>query len=165
MSPENIFRVQLVLSYLAWGLCFGAYIWPWLTSMERADAQRVIATLHSLRFFGLIFILPGVVGANLPAGFTTFSAYGDLATGVLALLALLTFRMRPLFWLFVAAFNLVGIVDLLVDYYDAISLNLPATAGELGGAYGVTILYVPLMVITPRPAHSWRLKMPRSRCS
>ena len=27
--------------------------------------QRVIATLHSFRFFGLVFILPGVVGPNL----------------------------------------------------------------------------------------------------
>jgi hypothetical protein len=30
-----------------------------------------------------------------------------LFTGVLAMLALLTVRMRPLFWLFVVAFNLV----------------------------------------------------------
>jgi hypothetical protein len=39
---------------------------------------------------------------------------------VLATLALLTARVRPLFWLFVAAFNLVGTADLFVDYYHAI---------------------------------------------
>ena len=108
MSPEPLFRIQLVLGYVAWLLCFGAYILPRLKSMDRVDAHRAIATLHSFRFFGLVFILPGVVGPNLPAGFAAFAAYGDLATGVLAMLALLTVRIRPLFWLFVVAFNLVG---------------------------------------------------------
>src|SRR5215470_5201267 len=98
MSPETLFRLQLVLGYVAWLLCFGVYIWPGLKSMDRFAAQRAIATLHSFRFFGLVFILPGVIGPNLPADFATFAAYGDFATGVLAMLALLTVRMRPLFW-------------------------------------------------------------------
>ena len=54
-----------------WLLCFGAYIWPWLKSMDRVEAQRAIATLHSFRFFGLVFIVPGVVGPDLPADFAT----------------------------------------------------------------------------------------------
>jgi hypothetical protein len=111
-------------------LCFGVYVLPRLRSMDRADAQRVIATLHSFRFFGLVFIVPGVVGPHLPARFTTFAAYGDLATGVLALLALLTLRIRPLFWLFVLSFNLVGAADLIIDYYHATQVNLPSLAGS-----------------------------------
>src|SRR5215831_5934380 len=105
MSPETIFRIQLVLGYVAWLLCFGAYILPRLGSIDRVEAHRAIAALHSFRFFGLAFIVPGFVGPNLPEGFATFAAYGDFATGVLAMLALLTVRVRPLFWLFVAAFN------------------------------------------------------------
>ena len=58
MSPETLFRIHLVLGYLAWLLCFGAYIWPRLRLMDRVEAQRTIATLHSFRFFGLVFILP-----------------------------------------------------------------------------------------------------------
>jgi hypothetical protein len=147
MSPETIFRIHLVLGYVAWLLCFGAYIWPMLKSMDRVEAHRAIATLHSFRFFGLVFILPGVVG-NLPAGFATFAAYGDFATGVLAMVALLAVRIRPLFWLFVVAFNLVGVVDLIVDYYNATQLDLPAIAGELGSTYAIPIIYVPLLMIT-----------------
>jgi hypothetical protein len=147
MSPETLFRIHLILGYLAWLLCFGAYIWPRLRSMDRVEAQRAIATLHSFRFFGLVFILPGVVG-NLPAGFATFAAYGDLATGLLAMLALLTVRIRPVFWLFVVAFNVVGAVDLIVNYYHATQLGLPAHAGELGATYAIPILYVPLLMIT-----------------
>jgi hypothetical protein len=147
MSPETLFRIHLVLGYLAWLLCFGAYIWPRLRTMDRVEAQRAIATLHSFRFFGLVFILPGVVG-TLPAGFATFAAYGDFATGLLAMVALLAVRIRPLFWLFVVAFNVVGVVDLIVDYYHATQLDLPAHAGELGASYAIPIIYVPLLMIT-----------------
>jgi hypothetical protein len=147
MSPETLFRIHLVLGYVAWLLCFGAYIWPRLKSMDRVEAQRAIATLHSFRFFGLVFILPGVVG-NLPADFATFAAYGDFATGLLAMLALLTVRIRPLFWLFVVVFNVVGAVDIIVDYYHATLLGLPAHAGELGATYAIPIIYVPLLMIT-----------------
>ena len=121
MSPETIFQLDLVLGYVAWLLCFGAYILPKLLAMDRVEAHRAIATLHSFRFFGLVFILPGVVGPHLPPDFASFAAYGDLATGVLAILALLTVRVRPLFWLFVVAFNVVGASDLILDYYHAIS--------------------------------------------
>ena len=148
MSPETVFRIHLVAGYVAWLLCFGVYVWPRISTMDRFDAQRAIATLHSFRFFGLAFLLPGVVGPNLPASFATFAAYGDFATGVLAMLALLTVRVRPLFWLFVVAFNLVGTVDLIVDYYDATQVDLPALAGELGGLYVIPIIYVPVLMIT-----------------
>ena len=147
MSPETVFRIHLVLGYVAWLLCFGAYIWPRLKAMDSVDAQRAIATLHSFRFFGLVFILPGVVG-NLPAGFATVAAYGDFATGILALLALLAVRMRPLFWPLVVAFNVVGVADLIVDYWNATQLGLPAMAGELGATYWIPILYVPILMIT-----------------
>ncbi|HTV95477.1 MAG TPA: hypothetical protein VME42_05725 [Steroidobacteraceae bacterium] len=148
MSPETIFRAHLVLGYIAWLLCFGVYIWPRLKSMDPIEAQRAIATLHSFRFFGLVFILPGVVGRDLPAGFASFAAYGDFATGILALLALVTARIRPLFWLLVLAFNVTGAADIVLDYYHAIQVNLPALAGELGAAYAIPIIYVPLLVIT-----------------
>ena len=148
MSPETLFRIQLVLGYVAWLLCFSAYIWPRLKAMDRIEAQRAIATLHSFRFFGLVFILPGVVGPNLPTDFATFAAYGDFTTGLLAILALLTVRIRPVFWMFVVAFNLVGLADLIIDYYNATQLGLPALAGELGSTYVIPIIYVPLLMIT-----------------
>jgi hypothetical protein len=148
MSPETLFRIQLVLGYVTWLLCFGVYIMPRLKTMDLVAAQRAIATLHSFRFFGLVFILPGVVGPNLPASFATFAAYWDLATGLLAMLALLTVRIRPLFWLFVLAFNLVGVIDLIVDYYHAIQAGLPALAGQMGAAYVIPVIYVPVLMIT-----------------
>jgi hypothetical protein len=148
MSPELLFQLQLVLGYVAWLLCFRVYVWPRLKSMDPFEAQRAIATLHSFRFFGLVFILPGVVSPDLPASFAVFAAYGDFATGVLAMLALLTARIRSLFWLFVVAFNVVGTTDLILDYYHATQADLPARAGELGAMYAIPIIYVPVLMIT-----------------
>ena len=165
MSPENIFNVHLVLGYVAWLLCYRVYIWPRLKSMDRVEAQRAIATLHSFRFFGLVFMVPGVVGSHLPGGFAAFAAYADLATGVLALLALLTVRVRPLFWLFVVAFNLVGVADLFLDYYHAVQANLPVVAGELRATYAIPIIYVPLLMITHIAAFYMLVRPPARQAS
>jgi hypothetical protein len=158
MPQQIIFLIHLILGYVACLLCFSVYVLPRLKSMDRMEAQRVIATFHSFRFFGLVFILPGVVGPSLAAGFATFAAYGDFAAGVLALSALLAVRVRPLFWLFVIAFNLVGAGDILLDYYHAIHVGLPTVAGQLGAAYAIPILYVPMLMITHIVALYWLVR-------
>ena len=161
MSPATVFQLQLVLGYVPWLLCFRTYIWPRLVAMDPAEAQRAIATLHSFRFFGLVLIVPGVVGAKLPADFASFAAYGDFATGMLAMLALLTAGIRPLSQAFIVGFNLVGAADILVDYYHGTATGLPELAGELGAAYAIPIIYVPLLMIT-HVAAFYLLLRPRS---
>lgn len=148
MTPTVIFNIQLVLGYVAWLLCFSAYLWPRLRDMDAANANRLIATLHSFRFFGLVFIFPGLVGPAVPSAFAAPAAWGDLAAAMLAMLALLTFRLRPIFWFFVASFNLVGAADLLFDYVHAVRLGLPEVSAQLGLTYAVPILYVPILMIT-----------------
>jgi hypothetical protein len=160
MSPATVFQIHLVLGYVPWLLCFAAYVWPWLRSLDPVEAHRAIATLHSFRFFGLVFLVPGVVGAGLPAGFAAFAAYGDFTTGLLAMLALLTVRMRSLFWSFVVAFNVVGASDILIDYYHGNQVGLPALAGQLGAAYAIPIIYVPLLMITHVVAFYWLAPWP-----
>jgi hypothetical protein len=165
MPVASIFLIQLVLGYVACLLVFGAYVLPRLRSIGAFRAQRAIATLHSFRFFGLVFILPGIIGPQLPARFATFAAWADFATGVLALLALLTVRVRPLFWSFVLAFNLVGAVDLLVDYVHAIQSGVPAMAGQLGATYVIPIIYVPMLMITHVVALYWLVRPPSARAA
>jgi hypothetical protein len=148
MSPAIVFQIHLVLGYVPWLLVLSAYVFPKLEAMAPVEAHRAIATLHSFRFFGLVFIVPGVVGANLPSSFATFAAYGDFATGVLAMLALLNVGKRALFWPLVIAFNAVGAADILIDYYHGIQIGLAPLAGELGATYAIPILYVPLLMLT-----------------
>jgi hypothetical protein len=161
MTVENIFRIQLIAGYIVWLICLRTWFWPRFKAMDRVNAQRAIATLHSFRFFGLVFIVPGVVGANLPPGFATYAAYGDFATGVLAMLALMAFRSRQLFLPLVILFNLVGTADILIDYYHGNQLGLPALAGQLGGVYWVPVIYVPLLMITHIAAFRLLLSQPK----
>lgn len=145
MSAREIFNIDMALGYLTWALCIATYVWPRLKAMDRVEAQRAIATFNSFRFFGLVFLLPGFVGLNLPQAFATPVAYGDLATALLAILALLTVRVRSLFWPLVWALNLVGLVDLVNATARAVSVDLPSVAGQLGAAYAIPMLYVPAL--------------------
>lgn len=148
MSPATVFWIHLVMGYVTWLLLFGAYALPKLKSMDWFESQRAIATLHSFRFFGLVFVLPGVIGPNLPTSFAQFAAYGDFATGILAILALLTVRIRSLFSFFIVAFNVVGAADIIIDYYHGNQVGLAAIAGQLGATYAIPIIYVPALMIT-----------------
>jgi hypothetical protein len=145
MPASEIFLIDMALGYLAAALVIVTYVWPRLRVMDRVAAHRAIATFNSFRFFGLVFLLPGFVGSNLPASWAATAAYGDLATGVLAILALLAVRQRFLFWPLVWAFNLVGIADLVIDTVGAVSINLPSMAGQLGAGYAIPMLYVPAL--------------------
>ena len=164
MSAETLFRIHLVMGYVVWLLCFAVYIWPRLKAMDRIEAHRAIATLHSFRFFGLVFILPGVAW-SLPAEFADLAAYGDFAAGVLATLALLTVRIRSLFWLFIVAFNVVGAADLIGDYYHATILDLPAHAGDFGALYWIPVIYVPILLITHVAAFYLLARHPSERAA
>src|SRR5690242_19310274 len=113
MQAQDIFRSDMALGYLAWALGIATYVWPRLRAMDRVEAHRAIATFNSFRFFGLVFLLPGFVEPNLLPGIATPVAYDDLATALLAILALLTVRVHFLFWPLVWAFNLVGLADLV----------------------------------------------------
>jgi len=96
LSTETLFRIHLVLGYVAWLLCFGTYIWPRLKSMDRprsATRHRYAAQLPIL--WAGFQSFPASSAPNLPTEFAVFAAYGDFATGVLAMLALLTGRIRP----------------------------------------------------------------------
>jgi len=148
MPSTAIFPLQLVLGYVPWLLILGGYLQSRLRTTDDFAIHRAIAALHSFRFFGLVFIVPGVVSPNLPAEFASPAAWGDFVTAILAMLALLTVRVRPLFWLFVVAFNLVGTADLIINYYHGAVIGLPERAGELGAAYWIPVLYVPLLMIT-----------------
>jgi hypothetical protein len=145
MPANDIFLIDMALGYVAWALCIATYVWPRLRAMDRVEAHRAIATFNSFRFFGLVFLLPGFVGLHLPGGWAASAAYGDLATALLAILALLTVRVRSIFWPLVWAFNLVGLADLVMDTVRAASIDLPSMAGQLGAGYAIPMLYAPAL--------------------
>src|SRR5215831_10206480 len=97
------FFVSIAFSLIAWGIVTARYIWPELRLRPRAEALRPLLILHSFRFVGLAFLVPGVVSADVPTAFSHAAAYGDIIAATLALLALLALPHRAgvvMAWIF-----------------------------------------------------------------
>jgi hypothetical protein len=141
------FFVSIIFSFIAWSVVVARYIWPELRLQPRAAALRPLLILHSFRFMGLAFLVPGVVSPDLPSAFARSAAYGDIIATVLALLALASLPSRAGFvvaWMF----NLWGSADLLNAFYQANSVRLGLHAGQLGATYFIPTVFVPLLLIT-----------------
>ena len=98
---------------------------------------------HAFRHMGMMFLVAGVVAQPLPKGFAYPAAYGDLATGLLALLSLVALRggwslALPLVWLF----NIVGTVDLLN------ALRHVNVVADFGAAWYIPTFLVPALLVT-----------------
>src|SRR5882757_859810 len=143
--PQLWFFTSIAFSCIAWGMVAARYIWPPLRYRQRAEALQPLLILHSFRFMGLAFLVPGVVSPDLPAAFAHSAAYGDIIAAILALLALL---LLPRGAGVVAAwiFNLWGSADILNAFYQANHAGL--LAGQLGAAYFIPTFVVPLLLIT-----------------
>jgi hypothetical protein len=139
------FFVSIAFSLIAWGIVAARYIWPELRVRERTEALRPLLTLHSFRFSGLAFLVPGVVSPDLPPAFAHSAAYGDIIAAILALLSLLLLPSSAgvaVAWIF----SFWGSLDILNAFYQANHAGL--LAGQLGAAFFLPTLVVPLLLIT-----------------
>jgi hypothetical protein len=145
MQTQLAFFASITFSLIAWGVVTARYIWPELRLRQRADALQPLLVLHSFRFIGLAFLVPGVVSPDLPSAFAHSAAYGDMVAAMLALLALMSLPGASgvvIAWIF----NLWGTADLFNAFYQANHAGL--MAGQLGATYFIPTFIVPLLLIT-----------------
>jgi hypothetical protein len=145
MQTQFAFFTSIAFSLIAWGMVAARYIWPELRSRQRAEALRPLLILHSFRFIGLAFLVPGVVSHDLPSAFAHSAAYGDIIAAILALLALILLSSASgvvIAWIF----NVWGTADLFNAFYQANHAGL--MAGQLGATYFIPTFIVPLLLIT-----------------
>jgi len=121
------------------------YVWPRLRPLPRSEALQPLLLLHAFRFVGLAFLVPGVVSPDLPPAFAHAAAYGDVVAATLALLAFVA-QSRGAGVLLVWIFNVWGTADLLDAFYQASRTGL--LPGELGAAYFIPTLVVPMLLVT-----------------
>jgi len=143
METQQIFVLQFVLSLIAWAVVAKWTFAPQLARMAPAMALFWLTIPHAFRHVGMVFIVPGVVAHELPAGFAVAAAYGDLATGVLALAALVLLQAKwsgaiGLVWLF----NIVGTLDL------ANALRHVDVVSGFGAVWYIPTMLVPLLLVT-----------------
>jgi hypothetical protein len=145
MQSQLAFFASIAFSCIAWGIVAARYIWPELRLRQRAEALWPLLILHSFRFVGLAFLVPGVVSPDLPSAFAQSAAYGDIIAAILALLALISLPSAAgvgAAWIF----NLWGFADLFNAFYQANHAGI--TAGQLGATYFIPTFIVPLLLIT-----------------
>src|SRR6516164_10842250 len=145
MPQQLMFFVSIAFSVIVWGIVTARYIWPELRLRPRVEALRPLLILHSFRFIGLAFLVPGVVSPDLPPAFAHSAAYGDIIAAMLALLSQL-FLPRAAGVAAAWIFSLWGSADILNAFYQANHAGL--LAGQLGAAFFLPTLIVPLLLIT-----------------
>jgi len=145
IPPLALFGISIAFSFITWGIVLARYLLPELRRQSRADAMQPLILLHCFRFVGLSFLVPGVVSPDLPPAWAVPAAYGDLIAAVLALLALAALKSR-LGVVLVWVFNLWGSADLLYAFYQGNQVGLEP--GQLGAAYFIVTVLVPLLLIT-----------------
>jgi len=143
MSQQAIFALQFILSLLVFGLLAKWVLAPWLASQTQKQALFWLTIPHAFRHIGMVFLVPGVVAQPLPEFFANPAAYGDLLTGVLALLALIAIQRGSKsaivsVWLF----NVVGTLDLLN------ALRHQEVVPNFGAAWYIPTFLVPLLLVT-----------------
>lgn len=145
MLQQLAFFGSILFSFVAWSGVAARFVWPRLRVLPQAEALRLILMLHSFRFLGLAFLVPGVVSPDLPAAFAHPAAYGDAIAAILAVLGLLSLPLRGgivIVWIF----NIWGTADLLNAFYQANHAGL--VVGQLGATYFIPTFVVPLLFIT-----------------
>jgi len=143
MEPLAIFGLQLFLSLVVYTLIAKWHIAPWLASKPIRDALPPLLFPHAIRHLGLTFFVPGVVAEPLPTYFSYSVGFGDLISGLLAIVSLVALRRGwgmalPMVWVF----NVVGTADLLN------ALHNPASVPLLGATWFIPTFWVPVLLVT-----------------
>ena len=136
----------MVLAIAAWTLILVWYVHPALRERSFEAAMRPLLLLHSFRYIGLMFLIPGVTAEALDVRFAWPAAYGDLVAALLVFAALGALHLHRLGGLIaVWIFNVWGLADLL----NAVTRGILFTPdGALGAAFWIPAVIVPLLLVT-----------------
>lgn len=148
MKPRAVFGLSVLLSLVNSVVAAALLVGPALHTIDSRTALLWLVAPHMfLRFIGLSFLVPGVVSASLPKQWAAPAAIGDLAAGILAIIATAALAAGAT-WAIAAAwvFNIVGAADLLYAFYRGARVKLDP--GSLGSAFYIVTAIVPPLLVT-----------------
>lgn len=143
-----VFGISVAMSLVSAIVAAVLLAWPRLETMSLVEGLIWLIAPHMfLRFIGLSFLMPGVVSPSLPRAWAAPAAYGDLAAGILAIVATVALTTGAA-WATAAAwtFNVVGAGDLLYAFYKGPRERLEP--GGLGAAFYIVAAIVPPLLVT-----------------
>jgi len=147
MPPIVLFGIQFTFSLAAYALIAWWYVSPRLSRIPREMALVPLVWVHVFRIVGGTILAPGAVDASVPADFRTMIGYGDMATALLALLALIALRGRwrgaiALVWICIA----VGLLDTVNAIIESMRYSVFTYA--LGVNWVIVTMYVPALLVS-----------------
>ena len=144
MNPLLLFGVQFTLSLIIFAMIAQWYIAPALDKLPVHKALVPLFLVHALRYLPSSAFAPGQVDPKIPMDAMAGIAYGDLASAILALTAVLFLRYRWSGAVAVAWFvNTVTSLDWLYAGFLAASNQL-VTYG-IGANWYILNYYVPVI--------------------
>lgn len=156
MSPFFIFGIQITLSILVFALVAKWYVAPRLAGLPLEKALVPLLWINVFRYLPLNLLAPGQVSADIPTSTLSLIAYGDLISGVLALIVIIFLAYRIPGAILVAwVFLIVGVADMLVAFPQAITGKLYLY--HLGFNWYVVAFYVPMVLISQIMIAYWLL--------
>src|SRR6266436_4140741 len=147
MEPIVLFGIQFTLSLVAFTFIAFWYVVPRLSGLPRETAVMPLLWVHAFRIVGGTILAPGAVDVGVPTEFRVMIGYGDLATAVLALLALIALRNRflgaiALTWLCI----IVGTADTVNAIIQSVRDSVFTYA--LGVNWVIVSIYVPALLVS-----------------
>ncbi len=147
MAPIVLFGIQFTLSLVAYSLLAAWYVAPRLSRLPLALALAPLLWVHAFRIVGGTILAPGAVGPGVPMEFREMIGYGDMATALLALLALVALRARvPHALAFVWVCVTVGMFDTVNAIVQSLRFNV--FTYPLGVNWVIVTTYVPALLVS-----------------
>jgi hypothetical protein len=146
MAPEAVFGISVLLGLVVWGSSARGTSGP-RSGGDPVPTPATAAPVARLPIRGIGLSRPWGGRAGLADWVRTPRGLWDLATSILALLALAALGHRPGI-LLVWVFNVVGTVDLLNAFYQGNRLGVGRAPGLQGAAYFIPTVLVLLLLVT-----------------
>ncbi len=147
MPPIVLFGIQFTFSLIAYALIAWWYVAPRLSRLPREAALVPLVWIHAFRIVGGTILAPGAVDASVPSDFRTMIGFGDMATAVLALLALIALRRRlPVAIALVWVVLTVGLLDTVNAIIQ--SMRYSVFTHGLGVNWVIVTMYVPVLLVS-----------------
>ena len=147
IEPIALFGIQFTVSLVAYSLIALWFVWPRLSRLPLGAALAPLLWVHAFRIVGGSILAPGAVGPGVPMEFREMIGYGDMATAVLALLALIALRAHlPRALAFVWVCVTVGMLDTVNAVIQSIRFSV--FTYPLGVNWVIVTIYVPALLVS-----------------
>lgn len=140
MNNLAYLAIQFTTAIALYLVIFRIYLQPWFRAQTFERAILPLLVLHAFRYLGLSLVVNGQVDAAVSRDALAIMAWGDYASGICALIAVIAISLRsrlavPL----VILFSVVGIGDLLT--VGPTALNAGVFEADIGAMWFLLVIY------------------------